>query len=257
MMVEDFKPFVELLCRESGEMLMKYYRQKDLAVESKADLSPVTRADRETESYLREQIHRRYPEHGVIGEEFGDNKPDAEYVWVLDPIDGTIAFTSGCPLFGTLIGLLQNGKPILGAIHHAALGQLIIGDCDSATINGKPMRVRRGTALRQATLLTSDVLNIHRHQDAERFEALSERVKVFRTWGDCYGYTSVASGFADIMLDPIMNPWDLLPLIPVIQGAGGVITRWDGGDVLDGQSAVAASPDLHAEVIRLLNRTSV
>lgn len=257
MSVEDFKPFIEQLCRESGALLMKYYRQRGLEVESKADLSPVTRADRETESFLREQIHRRYPDHGVIGEEFGDSKPDAEYVWVLDPIDGTIAFTAGCPLFGTLIGLLQNGRPILGAIHHAALGQLIVGDGDSATINGAPMRVRRGTPLRNATLLTSDVLNIHRHQDAERFEGLAERVKVFRTWGDCYGYTSVASGFADIMLDPIMNPWDLLPLVPVIQGAGGVITRWDGGDVLDGQSAVAASPDLHAEVIRLLNRSPV
>jgi inositol-phosphate phosphatase/L-galactose 1-phosphate phosphatase/histidinol-phosphatase len=255
MHAQAFVTFIHTLAEASGNVIRPYFANADLEVELKRDQSPVTRADRDGEAVMRELIRKTYPHHGILGEEFGPENTSAEFVWVLDPIDGTISFTRGCPLFGTLIGLLQHNRPILGAIHQPILKQLCIGDNTVTTLNDRPVQLRETTVLSDATLLATDIKNIAKYQHQPGFDDLLDQTRLFRTWGDCYGYLLLASGGADIMLDPIMNPWDILPLIPVIQGANGVITTWSGTDAATGTSGVAANKSLHPRVIQLLNAT--
>jgi myo-inositol-1(or 4)-monophosphatase len=249
-----YRTFMHELARESGEFIKPLYRQPGLAVESKSDASPVTLADRGAEELMRARITRRFPEHGIIGEEFGRERPDAEFVWVLDPIDGTKAFITGLPLWGTLIALLHQGQPVLGCIHQPVLDQLVIGDGVTTGLNGRPVRCRPTRRLEEATLLTSDPMNPARYQDGARYDDLQHRAKLVRTWGDCYGYLLLATGWADISLDPIVNPWDIAALVPVVRGAGGVITNWQGGPAYPAESTIAcATPELHAAVVAALN----
>jgi len=251
--LDRYRTLMAELAAESGQFIRPLFGHRGLAVESKADQSPVTAADRGAEELMRKFINKRYPEHGIIGEEFGSERPDAEFVWVLDPIDGTKSFITGVPLWGTLIGLLHHGQPILGCIHQPVLNQLLIGDGETTTLNGRPTRVRAGGSLAEATLLTSDTTNLAKYQDGAACDRLVSQVKLYRTWGDCYGYLLLAMGLADVVLDPIMNPWDIAALVPVIRGAGGVITDWKGGAPYPAQSTIAATPELHAEVLRILN----
>jgi myo-inositol-1(or 4)-monophosphatase len=244
------------LAAESGAFIRPLYGHRALAVESKADQSPVTAADRGAEELMRGMIRKRYPEHGIIGEEFGSENADAEFVWVLDPIDGTKSFISGVPLWGTLIGLLHEGQPVLGCIHQPVLAQLLIGDGETTMLNGRVTRMRPCRSLAEATLLTSDTLNLGKYQNGAAADRLASQVKLYRTWGDCYGYLLLASGLADIMLDPIMNPWDIAALVPVIRGAGGVITNWQGASPYPAESTIAAGPELHAQVVAALNAAS-
>jgi histidinol phosphatase-like enzyme (inositol monophosphatase family) len=241
------------LAAESGAFIRPLFGHRGLAVESKADHSPVTVADRGAEELMRGMIKKRYPEHGIIGEEYGSERADAEYVWMLDPIDGTKSFITGVPLWGTLIALLHHGQPILGCIHQPVLAQLVVGDGQGTTLNGRPTRVRPCARLADATILTSDPQNPAKHQNGAGYDRLTQQAKLCRTWGDCYGYLLLASGLADVMLDPIMNPWDIAALVPIIRGAGGVITDWRGNAPFPAESTVAAGPELHAEVIRTLN----
>ena len=247
--------FARELAEESGELIRRYFRAPGLTVDVKADQTPVTDADRGAEDLMRRRIRARFPEHGILAEEFGSERLDAEYVWVLDPIDGTKSFVSGVPLFGTLIGLLHLGQPILGAIHQPVLRELCLGDGRTTTLNGQPVRVRPTARLADAVLLASDATTAASHQDGAAWDRLVAKARWLRTWGDCYGYLLVASGHADVMTDPVMSPWDLLPLVPVIRGAGGVITDWHGDDPVRGTSIVAANPTLHAEVIACLGAT--
>jgi histidinol phosphatase-like enzyme (inositol monophosphatase family) len=250
--VGALKAFVGELAEESGALIRKYFRAPGLAVDVKGDQTPVTDADRGAEELLRRRILARFPDHGILAEEFGNERADAEWVWVLDPIDGTKSFVSGVPLFGTLIGLLHRGQPVLGAIHQPILRELCVGDGTTTTLNGAPVRVRATAKISDAVLLTSDTAVVPRYQDGAAFDRLAGMVRWVRTWGDCYGYLLVATGQADIMVDPVMAPWDLLPLIPVVRGAGGVITDWHGNDAVSASSSVAANPALHAEVIARL-----
>jgi myo-inositol-1(or 4)-monophosphatase len=250
----EYKAFIEKLGRMAGDIVRPYFFSPSLEVEFKSDASPVTAADRRAEEIIRAEINRVYPAHGIIAEEFGNENERAEHVWVIDPIDGTISFTAGCPLFGTLIGLLRHGKPVLGLIYQPVIDRMCIGDNTHTTINGRPARVREVENLAQATVLTTDVTNIEKHQNLARYEQLRRRARITRTWGDCYGYLLVTAGLADVMLDPVMNPWDLLPIIPVVRGAGATISAWDGSDPLTAHSAIAAAPKLHQEVIRMLNQ---
>ncbi|MDD2765136.1 MAG: histidinol-phosphatase [Opitutaceae bacterium] len=251
--LSPYRNFLVELAEKSGDFIRPYFADPGLVVETKADRTPVTIADRGAEELMRQMIRERFPQHGVLGEEFGAEHTDAEFVWVLDPIDGTRAFAAATPLFGTLIALLHRGRPVLGAIHQPVLRQLLVGDGAQTTLNGRPVRVRTTARIEEATLLCSDVLSPAKHQNGAVFDALARRVKQFRTWGDCYGYLLVATGWADIMCDPILSPWDVAALIPVVQGAGGVITDWQGRDPVDARSIVAASPVLHAQVIAALN----
>jgi myo-inositol-1(or 4)-monophosphatase len=248
----EFKNFTKVLTRASSEIIKTYFRTK-VSVESKSDNSPVTIADKKAEEVMRELISKHFPDHGIVGEEFGEINKDAEYTWILDPIDGTKSFICGAYSFGTLIGLLHKGNPILGVYNHPILNDFLLGDNFETRINGSKTQVRSCNELSKAVLLTTDHINIEKYQNIHKFNQLIKKVKLYRNWGDCYGYYLLATGFADIMIDPIMSPWDLLPLIPIIKGAGGIISDYQGNDPVKGKSAVASSPQIHSKVISLLN----
>lgn len=250
--LQSLAPFLQLLSNESSEIIKKYFRTS-VSVESKFDSSPVTIADKLAEEKMREIISKEFPLHGIIGEEFGKHNADAEYVWVLDPIDGTKSFISGALSFGTLIALLRNGNPIMGVINHPILNEFLIGDNQNCLLDGSEVEVRICSSINQATLLTTDHFNIGKYQNQNKFDELTKKVKLYRNWGDCYGYYLLATGFADIMIDPIMSVWDSMALIPIIKGAGGMITDYQGNDPTIGNSIVASSKEIHSEVIRLLN----
>jgi myo-inositol-1(or 4)-monophosphatase len=252
-----YRSFLKELALQSGEFIRPLFANPSLAVEFKSDQSPVTAADRGAEELLRTLIGAKFPSHGIIGEEHGNDRADAEFVWVLDPIDGTKAFITGVPLWGTLIGLLHDGQPVLGAIHQPILNQLMIGDGRVTTLNERPVTVRPCTRIEEATLLTSDPLNPAIYQNGAAYDALTKRARLVRTWGDCYGYLLLAAGWADVAMDPIMNPWDIAALVPVVRGAGGVITDWQGSAAYPAESTVAAGPDLHALVIAALDARTV
>ena len=252
--LSPFRAFITELAVESGDFIRPFFGRSDLEVEAKHDASPVTAADRGAEELLRRRILARYPDHGIIGEELGNHHAEAEWVWVLDPIDGTKAFITAVPLWGTLIALLHRGRPVLGCIHQPILGQLMVGDNVSTTLNGRPVRCRATTLVEDATVLTSDHLNLARYQDGPACDRLLARARLVRTWGDCYGYLLLAAGHADACLDPIMNPWDIAALVPVVRGAGGVISDWEGGPAYPAaHTLAAASPELHAELVASLN----
>lgn len=245
-----YRAFLHELAVESGAYLRPWFGREDLAVEAKCDDSPVTAADRGAEALLRQRIEARFPDHGIIGEEHGNVREDAEFVWVLDPIDGTKSFITAVPLWVTLIALLHRGRPVLGCIHQPVLGQLLIGDNQSAELNGRSVRCRTGRDLAAATVLTSDHLNLARYQNGPACDAVLGRARLVRTWGDGYGYLLLATGRADVCLDPIMNPWDIAALVPVVRGAGGVISDWRGGEPYPAEHTVAAAtPELHAAVL--------
>lgn len=244
--------FARRLADASAAFIRQYYRQ-DYQVELKDDLSPVTIADRGAEEIMREMIMREFPTHGVLGEEFGHHQPEARDQWVLDPIDGTKNFVAGSYLFGTLIALVRDGRPVVGVINQPIVNDFLIGNGTGAWLNDRPVRVRDCTRLEDAILLNTLHWNVGQHHDGAAFEQLTRRVSRYNNWGDCHGYFLVATGGADIMTDPIMNAWDLMALVPIIQGAGGRITDWHGNDPVGGQGIVATGGRIHNAVIAALN----
>ncbi|RPI74303.1 MAG: histidinol-phosphatase [Ignavibacteriales bacterium] len=250
--LHEFKLFSKKLADKSGEIINKYFRS-ELSVEFKPDLSPVTIADKKSEEVMREIIMKEYPEHGILGEEFGVHNPGAEYQWVLDPIDGTKSFICGAVTFGTLIALTKKREPVIGVINQPVLKQFLIGDNRAASLNDINANVRHCKKIEDAVLTTTDHFNIGKYFDQNKFDELAKKVQIYRNWGDCYGYYLLSSGFIDIMIDPVMSVWDLMALIPVVKGAGSIITDYRGNDVLKGTSVIAASPAIHPEVIRMLN----
>lgn len=242
--------YIKYLASGSGNIIKGFFRIP-VSIDIKEDNSPVTIADRKAEEFLRESIMKEFPGHGILGEEFGEINPDAEYKWVLDPIDGTKSFICGTPLFGTLIALLKNGLPLIGSINLPILNELVIGDSSRTTLNDKQVEVRECNKISEAVLLTTDLKSFGQHS-YKGFDSLISKVKMIRGWGDCYGYYLVASGYADIMIDPIMSEWDTMAIIPVIRGAGGIITDMNGDDPVKGTSIVASSKGIHSEVIKIL-----
>jgi len=250
--LEPYRAFIAELTAASGPIVRQHFGNLALAVEQKSDHTPVTEADRAAEAAMRKLINARFPSHGILAEEYGPERADAEWTWVLDPIDGTKSFIHGVPLFGTLIGLLHEGKPMLGAIDQPVLNWLCVGDGVATTLNGKPVRVRETRAMSEATLLTTCLVDSSMRHDPAAWLRLQKAAKMVRTWGDCFGYFLVATGQADVMCDAVMNLWDVLPLVPIIRGAGGLITDWSGGEVGDQKSCLAASPRLHRLALDLL-----
>ncbi len=237
----------------SAAVIKKHFRTA-LDVQAKADESPVTIADRQAELVMREIAAGRFPEHGFVGEEFGRTNADAEFVWVVDPIDGTKSFIAGSLDFGTIIALLRNGEPVLGIVNHPIAGEIMAGDNIECTLNGVRVSMRSCSSISEATLLACDFFNVGQFQQEAGFRALLQKVKTARTWGNCFGYTLLARGTADIMIDPIMSPWDIMGVVPIIRGAGGIISDYQGGDPVRGTSIVAAHPQIHEAVITALNQ---
>lgn len=248
------RPFLRHLARASADAIMPHFASPDLRVEWKEDNSPVTDADRGAEAVLRAEIAKEWPGHGILGEELDDVSADAEHTWVIDPIDGTRSFAAGCPLFGTLIALRRGKKPIWGAIHIPALGQLYIGNNETAWLGERVLRMRDTERLADCTLLTTDPKSPYRHHSRSGWDALLAATGLYRSWGDCFGYTLLACGGADVMTDPVLNLWDLAALLPVLHGCGAVVSDWHGNDplALGAHGLVAAHPRHHAAVIALL-----
>jgi inositol-phosphate phosphatase/L-galactose 1-phosphate phosphatase/histidinol-phosphatase len=252
----EFVAFAERLADATGPLVRRYFRQP-VEIITKADASPVTIADRETETLLRGMVAATYPGHGLIGEEFGAERADAEHVWIFDPIDGTKSFITGRPLFGTLIGLLHRGRPILGVIDHPALGERWIGAAGRpTTFQGRPVKVRPCADLADAVLGASTPHMFADPAAEAAFNRVRARVKLTMYGGDCYAYGLIASGFQDLVIEANNGIYDFLPLVPVLEGAGAVITDWQGRalDVNSGDRVLAAGDKrLHAAALQLLN----
>ncbi len=184
----EYKAFVKELARESARAIRPYFANPGLEVGRKNDQTVVTKADREAEQVLRKLIEDKYPDHGIIGEEYGNKDEDADYVWVIDPIDGTKSFVAGNVQFGTLIGLLYEGQPVLGAINNPITEQLLIGDGTHTLLNDIPVHCRSCEDLKKAVLLTTDLTSPSRYQSGEKWKRLISRVGKLYTWGDCYAY---------------------------------------------------------------------
>lgn len=252
--MERLARFAEGLADETDAMAMAYFR-KPLDVERKADQSPVTEADRGIEAKMRDRISRSFPTHGILGEEHENTRLEADHVWVLDPIDGTKSFVSGMPTFGTLIACLSGGVPKLGVISIPPTGERWIGLQDQpTTLNGTPCRTSGRTELADAILYTTtpDAFDV---AGRGAFEALSGQVGMRRFGGDCYAYGLLASGHVDLVLEMDLHPYDYMALVPVIEGAGGVITDWHGNPLdlhSDGHVIAAASAALHQKALAAL-----
>ena len=254
----DFGTFVEELAAKSGEVILPFFRTS-LSVDNKGAigrLDPVTAADRAAEAAMRARIRQAFPEHGIIGEEYGSEHPDAEYVWVLDPIDGTKSFICGMPAWGTLIGLMRFGKPVFGTMHQPFLGESFKGDGEAARYRGpagdRELCVRPCAALDEAVLFTTSPL-LMSEEDRGAFRRVEQRVRLSRYGGDCYAYCVLAAGHVDLVIETELKPHDVLPLIPIIEGAGGIITTWENGRPHEGGRIVAAGDRrAHAQALELL-----
>ena len=246
---ESHLAFADRLADAAGAVARRYFRRR-IAVDDKDDASPVTIADREAEAAMRALIEERFPDHGIFGEEHGRVRADADYVWVLDPIDGTKSFICGAPLFGTLIALTWRGHPVLGVIDQPIARERWVGaEGQSSTFNGAAARTRRRAELREATLFCTTP-DMFAGADAEAFQRLKTAVKLTRYGMDCYAYGLLASGFVDLVVESGLKPYDYCALVPVIAGAGGVMTDWQGGELgigSDGRVVACGDPALAAD----------
>jgi inositol-phosphate phosphatase / L-galactose 1-phosphate phosphatase / histidinol-phosphatase len=239
----------------SGPIIARYFRS-GIAIADKDDASPVTAADREAEAAIRAVLEAECPEHGILGEEHGGQNLDAEFVWVLDPIDGTKAFVTGKPLFGTLIALCQNGSPILGVIDQPILKERWIGAVGHpTTYNDEVVSTRTGVDIGDAWLYATSP-SMFKGADEIAFNRLAEEVKFPLFGGDCYAYGLLASGFTDIVCEATMQPYDYCALVPVVEGAGGKMSDWAGAPLTmssDGTVLAAGDTALHQAAIDILS----
>ncbi len=249
----QYRKFIQHLVDESEKVILPLFRKSDLEVIEKGDDTPVTQADRGAEAVIRKLINQHYPDHGIIGEEYGEENTNADFVWVLDPVDGTFSFAYGIPLYGTLICLKYQGQPILGAINQPFMQECVIGDDSLTTLNGNPVTCSDVSSLDRALMLTTDTRRPARLQPHTHFDRLAEKCRLLRTWGDAYGYLMVAVGRAEIMVDPIVNEWDFIGHVPIMRGAGARVSDWDGNDPVGASSVICANAHLYDEVMAVLH----
>lgn len=243
---------VSEVARRAGDLALSHFR-KSLEVETKRDGTPVTVADREAESRAREWIEARFPEDGILGEEYGVHLPNAKRRWILDPIDGTKTFVRGVPLWGTLVAVAQGEEILAGAAYFPAVNEaLVAAPGHGCWWNGARCSASAISDLSSATvLLTDDRFEAHPDR-LDGWRDLSRRSAVSRTWGDCYGYLLVATGRAEVMIDDVLSPWDAAALLPIIHESGGVFTDWSGSPTAFGGSAIATNGPLAREVRSIL-----
>jgi myo-inositol-1(or 4)-monophosphatase len=257
--VIDFKAFIGRLATASGETILPFFRTS-LSIEDKSsnrEFDPVTEADRAAEAVMRRLIKANFPQHGIVGEEFGNERTDADYVWVLDPIDGTKSFIAGFPIWGTLIALLHKGTPVFGMMHQPFIGERFSGDNGSARYQGpsgeRRLAVRRCASLKEATCYTTSPLLMN-EADRAAFSRVQDQARLARYGGDCYSYCMLAAGHLDLVVETELKPYDIAALIPIVTGAGGVVTTWEGDAAQSGGRIIAAGdPRVHAEALKLLN----
>ena len=253
---EEYIAFAARLAEAAGAAIRPYFRAP-LAVEAKEDATPVTVADREAEAAMRALIGRHYPDHGIVGEEFGPVRGRAAETWVLDPIDGTKAFIAGKPTFGTLIALLREGRPILGVIDQPVLGERWLGAAGRpTTFNGTAVSARSCPRLGDA-ILNATTPDMFPAPDKEAFDRLAAKSRHTVYGGDCYAYGLAASGHIDLVVEAGLAPYDFCALAPVIEGAGGVMTDWRGAALhagSDGRVAAAGDAAVHGLALAVLRQ---
>ncbi|MBM3517450.1 MAG: histidinol-phosphatase [Alphaproteobacteria bacterium] len=235
--------FGHRLADAAGAAIRPLYRVP-IAIDAKSDLSPVTAADRAAEAAMRREIATHYPAHGVVGEEFGTSRPEADYVWVLDPIDGTKSFITGKPLFGTLIGLTHRGHAVLGIMDQPISGERWVGAAGRpTTLNGAVARTRACPDLARAVLFTTAIERLPERSRAA-FARLQGAVALTQYSADCYAVGLLAIGFADLVVEDDVQPYDYMALIPIVEGAGGLMTDWQGRSLgLTGDGSMLAAGD--------------
>jgi myo-inositol-1(or 4)-monophosphatase len=254
----DFAAFVNELATVSGETILPFFRTA-LSIEDKGrggSFDPVTAADHAAETVMRALIRRTFPDHGIVGEEYGKERADAEYVWVLDPIDGTKSFISGMPAWGTLIGLMRSGEPVFGMMSQPFTRERFSGGGGAARYSGpageRDLRVRSCARLSEAVLFTTSP-RLMNDADRKSFGRVEDAVRLSRYGGDCYAYCMLAAGHVDLVIETELKPYDVLPLVPIIVGAGGMITSWEGGAPHAGGRIIAAGDKrMHKAAMELL-----
>lgn len=252
--IDSYMEAVGEVARVAGDFAMSQYG-RSIAVELKRDGSPVTIADRGAEERARGWIEQHFPGDGILGEEYGDVRPDAARRWIVDPIDGTNSFVRGVPLWGTLVAVTEGEHVLAGCAYFPAVGETVLAAVGEGCFwNGARCGVSPERDLAKATVLVTDA-NFARH--AERgtlWRDLAHRAGVARTWGDCYGYLLVATGRAEVMLDDVVSPWDAAALYPIITEAGGSFTDWRGRATAFGGDIIATNSALAAQVREILIR---
>jgi myo-inositol-1(or 4)-monophosphatase len=256
--VIDFSAFIGRLATASGETILPFFRTS-LSIDNKSsrqDFDPVTEADRAAEAVMRRLIKANFPQHGIVGEEFGNEREDADYVWVLDPIDGTKSFIAGFPIWGTLIALLHKGAPVFGMMHQPFIGERFSGDNGSANYRNaagdRRLAVRRCATLEEAVCYTTSPLLMN-EADRDIFRRVESRVRLSRYGGDCYSYCMLAAGHLDLVIETELKPYDIAALIPIVNGAGGIVTDWEGGPAQNGGRIIAAGDKrVHEAALKML-----
>lgn len=259
----ELSAFINELATVAGNAILPFFRTS-IGVDNKARgtaFDPVTEADKAGESAMRQLIRRHFPSHGIIGEEFGNERADAEFTWVLDPIDGTRSFVCGLPLWGTLIGLQRHGHPVLGLMNQPFTRERFFGDGETASWRGpgngqalteRRLRARTCPNLQSATLMTTSP-GAFSPETLAAFRRVEANVRLSRYGGDCYAYCMLAAGQVDLVVEAGLHAYDIAALIPVIRGAGGIVTTWDGGDPAKGGAVIAAGDArVHAAALAVL-----
>lgn len=255
---------IELASR-AAEVTLRYFRTEDYRVERKSDRSPVTAADRDAEQLVRQLLADKFPQDGILGEEFGSVAGSTPCEWIIDPIDGTKSFISGVPLYSTLVGMTYLGHPCIGVIAIPALGEMCVAATSAGAWYGNglasppadrnrlhPCRVSSVDSLAEGLFLTSQVDNFDRRNAQLAYRELERTAYVSRSWGDGYGYLLVATGRAELMVDPIVNPWDVAAVAPVILEAGGAFTSWSGQVDIRAGHCLASNGRVHAAALETL-----
>ncbi len=242
----------------AAETLPRFRKQGVVSNKELESFDPVTEADREAERAIRALIHAEFPDHGILGEEHGNENMASRHVWVIDPIDGTRAYISGLPVWGTLVGFTEDGDAVAGMMSQPFTGELFYANASGAHYEGpggpRVLATRKTTRLADATLFTTTPALFKAREARQRYDGLEAKVRLARYGTDCYAFAMVASGSVDVAVDPGLKPYDIVALIPIIEQAGGVVTRRDGGPAeTAGDIVAAASPELHRAALDLLN----
>lgn len=233
----------EKAARAGGAKALAHFRD-GVAVETKKDGTPVSRADRESEATIRAVLSRAFPDHAVLGEETGEERSGASHRWIVDPVDGTKSFVSGVPLWGVLVGLEIDGDPVVGVMHLPAMDETYVAARgEGCSLNGWPCHVSTTARVEDATIVTTSPRELRRR--APGYAAFAERAKHERGWSDCYGYGLVASGRADVALDAKLSPWDLCAIVPIVEESGGRLTDWRGERTIHSGTVVISNGLLH------------
>ena len=250
--IRDLLDYATTLAHEAGDITLKYFGGV-LASDAKGDGTPVTIADREAEQLIRSRIERRFPEHSILGEEYGESNPGARVRWILDPIDATRSFMRGVPLYGVLIGIEIEDESTIGVAHFPPLRETVAaGRGLGCTWNERPCRVSEVDRIEDAVICTTDVERILSRPQGTGWRNLQQRCAFSRTWGDCYGHALVATGRIEAQVDPVMAPWDAGPFLTIVTEAGGKFTTLGGEATVHGGSGVSSCSRLHDTLLKFL-----